>query len=98
MYALSYYNLLGVINFRENNLIIANNCFSQGIARLEKTVEKKDEEKDTLLDLKKTNNLMQQNLLHYNVAMCHYKMNNFEKCLKILGNCSEILMWRYSRF
>ena len=21
-----------------------------------------------------------------------------EKCLKILGDCSEILMWRYSRF
>lgn len=86
MYCLSFYNFVGVINFREGNLIMANNCFSKGISSLEAKEDKKDEQNGNILDIKKSNNAIQAVNLHYNAAMCHYKIGDFEKSVKILNS------------
>lgn len=91
MYSLSFFNLIGIINFREENYIMANNCFSKGICDLEKPeikqkIKNEEKKRNNILEIKKSNNLFQSVNLFYNTAMCHYKLGDYDKCVKILNS------------
>jgi len=85
MYSLAMQNMLAIINFKIGNFGTANLCLSKALSELQIVGPKQHKKDQSILQLARANNQIQQNAVHYNLGLSFVKCGKYEEAIAVLN-------------
>lgn len=85
MYSLAMQNLLAIVNFKIGNYGTANLCLSKALSELQIVGPKQHKKDQSILQLARANNQIQQNAVHYNLGLSFIKCGKFEEAIAVMN-------------
>ena len=86
LYSLSIENLIALINFKTGNSHQANLCYLKSLDRMKIVGAKESKKEESFLQLSRANNQIQQNAIHYNLALSYISCKKYQEAANLLSS------------
>ena len=86
LYSLSVENLIAIINFKTGNTHQANLCYLKSLERMKIVGAKENKKEESFMQLSRANNQIQQNAIHYNLALSYISCKKYQEAANLLSS------------